>query len=99
MAGRVDQKLTSRDDLFFRFKIDHGLTADVHRSTDARFDANSNQPAWDYQVNWRHVFSANMTNAFTATVEPLCCAIRARRGGGNGGIPLWRCDDTGVAWA
>jgi outer membrane receptor protein involved in Fe transport len=69
LAGRVDQKLTSKDDLFFRFKLDHGLQPTYIDPLDARFDANSNQPSYDYQVNWRHVFSANMTNAFTATLS------------------------------
>ena len=69
LAGRVDQKLTSKDDLFFRFKLDHGLQPTYIDPLDARFDANSVQPSYDYQVNWRHVFSANMTNAFTATVS------------------------------
>lgn len=69
IAGRVDQKLTSKDDLFFRFKIDHGLQPTYIDPLDARFDANSNQPAWDYQLNWRHVFSPNMTNALTGTVS------------------------------
>ena len=69
MAGRIDQKVTSKDDLFFRFKIDHGLQPTYIDPLDAAFDANSNQPAWDYQVNWRHVISSNMTNSFTATLS------------------------------
>jgi outer membrane receptor protein involved in Fe transport len=69
LAGRIDQKLTARDDLFFRFKLDYGLQPTAINPLSSAFDANSNQPAWDYQVNLRHVFSANMTNAFTATVS------------------------------
>jgi len=69
LAGRIDQKLTSKDNLYFRFKIDHGLQPSYIDPLDSAFDANSNQPAWDYQVNWTHVFNANMTNAFIATVS------------------------------
>jgi Carboxypeptidase regulatory-like domain len=69
LAGRVDQKLTSRDDLFFRFKLDHGLQPTAINGLSSAFDANSNQPAWDYQVNLRHVFSSNVTNNFTATLS------------------------------
>jgi hypothetical protein len=69
LAGRIDQKLTSRDDLFFRFKLDYGLQPTSINPLSSAFDANSNQPAYDYQVNLRHVFSASMTNAFTATVS------------------------------
>jgi outer membrane receptor protein involved in Fe transport len=69
IAGRIDQKLTSKDDLFFRFKIDHGLQPTAIDPLSSAFDANSNQPAWDYQVNWRHVLSSNMANSFTATLS------------------------------
>jgi len=69
LAGRIDQKLTSRDDLFFRFKIDHGLQPTTVDPLSSAFDANSNQPAWDYQVNWRHVVSSNVANSFTATLS------------------------------
>jgi hypothetical protein len=69
LAGRVDQKLTSKDDLFFRFKLDHGLQPTAINPLSSAFDANSNQPAYDYQLNERHVFGASMTNAFTATAS------------------------------
>ena len=69
LAGRIDQKLTSKDDLFFRFKLDYGLQPTTVDPLSSAFDANSNQPAWDYQVNWRHVFNANMTNSLTATLS------------------------------
>jgi outer membrane receptor protein involved in Fe transport len=69
LAARVDQKLTSKDDLFFRFKLDYGLQPTAINPLSSAFDANSNQPAWDYQLNERHVFSATATNAITATVS------------------------------
>jgi hypothetical protein len=69
LAGRIDQKLTTRDDLFFRFKLDYGLQPTAINPLSSAFDANSNQPAYDYQANLRHVFSASATNAFTATVS------------------------------
>jgi Carboxypeptidase regulatory-like domain len=69
LAGRIDQKLTSKDDLFFRFKLDHGLQPTDVDPLSSNFDANSNQPAWDYQLNWRRVINSNMTNSVTATVS------------------------------
>jgi len=69
IAARVDQKLTSKDDLFFRLKIDHGLQPTAINPLSSAFDANSNQPAYDYQVNERHVFGPNVTNNFTATLS------------------------------
>jgi outer membrane receptor protein involved in Fe transport len=69
LAGRVDQKLTAKDDIFFRFKLDYGLQPTAINPLSSAFDANSNQPAYDYQANWRHVFNSNMTNNFTATLS------------------------------
>jgi Carboxypeptidase regulatory-like domain len=69
LAGRVDQKVSSKDDIFFRFKLDYGVQPSVTDPLSSAFNADSNQPAWDYQANWRHVFNANMTNSFTATLS------------------------------
>jgi hypothetical protein len=69
LAGRIDQKLTSKDALFFRFKLDHGLQATWIDLLSSAFNATSNQPLWDCQANLRHAFNSNMTNTFTATVN------------------------------
>lgn len=69
LAGRIDQKLTSRDDIFFRFKLDYGLQPTTADPLSPAFDANSNQPSYDYQANWRRVFGANSANTFTATIS------------------------------
>ena len=69
VAGRIDQKVTDKDDVFFRFKIDHGLQPTTVDPLNSAFDANSNQPAYDYQANWRRVIGTSMTNAFTATLS------------------------------
>ena len=69
LAGRIDQRLTSKDDLFFRFKLDHGLQPRFVDPLSSAFNVNSNQPAWDYQVNWRHVFNGNLINSFTPTIN------------------------------
>jgi hypothetical protein len=69
LAGRIDQKLTSKDDLFFRFYLDYGHRTSHVDPISSAFDSYSNQPLWDYQANLRHVFNNTMTNAFTATVS------------------------------
>lgn len=69
IAGRVDQKITDKDNAFFRYKVDHGLQPTTIDALDPRFDANSNQPAWDAQANETHIFGARSTNAFTASVS------------------------------
>ena len=68
-AARIDQKISSKDDLFFRFRLDYGLQPTTVDPLSKAFFANSNQPAWDYQAQLRHVFNSSMTNAFTATIS------------------------------
>jgi hypothetical protein len=69
LAGRIDQKLTARDDLFFRFRLDHGLQPSFIDPLSPAFDANSSQPVGNYQLHYRHVFNGSMTNSFMATVS------------------------------
>ena len=69
LAGRVDYKLTSNDDLFFRFKLDHGTQPTYLDPVSPKFDALSNQPSYDYQAQDRHVFGATMANEFTASLS------------------------------
>ena len=71
LAGRVDHKLTARDDVFFRFRLDHGTQPTAVDALDPAFNANSNQPYYDLQAQERHVFGSNMTNLFTASPQPL----------------------------
>jgi hypothetical protein len=66
---RVDQKLGNNDNIFGRYKLDHGLQPTHLDPLDSRFDANSLQPAWDTQVSETHVFGPTKTNSFTATLS------------------------------
>ena len=66
---RVDQKIGNNDNIFGRYKLDHGLQPTVLDPIDSRFDANSLQPSWDAQVSETHVFGPTMTNSFTATLS------------------------------
>lgn len=66
LAARVDQKLGNNDNVFGRFKLDHGLQPSLVDPISPNFSALSNQPAWDVQINEAHTFSPTMTNVFTA---------------------------------
>jgi Carboxypeptidase regulatory-like domain len=66
---RGDQKLGNNDNMFFRYKLDHGLQPTHLDPFDPRFDANSLQPAWDTQVQETHVFGPTKTNQFTASLS------------------------------
>jgi hypothetical protein len=69
LGVRVDQKLGNNDNIFGRYKLDHGLQPTHLDPLDSRFDANSLQPSWDSQVSETHVFGPTKTNAFTATLS------------------------------
>jgi len=66
LAARVDFVATSKDNMFFRYKLDHGLQPTYIDPISKNFDANSNQPSYDGQYVWSHVFSPTLTNSFTA---------------------------------
>lgn len=65
LAARVDQRLGNNDNVFGRFKLDHGLQPSLVDPISANFSALSNQPSWDVQLNEAHTFSPTMTNVFT----------------------------------
>jgi Carboxypeptidase regulatory-like domain len=66
---RVDQKLGNNDNIFARYKLDHGLQPTRLDPISPVFDANSLQPSWDSQVSETHVFGPTKTNSFTATLS------------------------------
>ncbi|MFZ1142506.1 MAG: carboxypeptidase regulatory-like domain-containing protein [Candidatus Sulfotelmatobacter sp.] len=69
LSFRVDQKLGNNDNIFGRYKLDHGLQPTQLDPINSQFDANSLQPSWDSQVSETHVFGPTMTNSFTATLS------------------------------
>jgi len=68
-SARVDQKLGNNDNLFGRYKLDHGLQPTLLDPLDPRFDANSLQPSWDFQIQETHLLGQTKTNSFTGTVS------------------------------
>ena len=69
LSFRVDQKIGNNDNIFGRYKLDHGLQPTSLDPINSLFDANSLQPAWDAQVQETHVFGPTKTNSFTATLS------------------------------
>jgi outer membrane receptor protein involved in Fe transport len=67
LAFRVDQKIGNNDNAFFRYKLDHGLQPTSISSISPNFDALSNQPSYDMQLNETHTLGATSTNNFMAT--------------------------------
>ncbi len=66
VAVRIDQKLGQKDQMFGRYKLDHGLQPNYQDPISPDFNVISQQPWWDIQLQETHVFSPNATNEFTA---------------------------------
>jgi hypothetical protein len=69
LAGRVDQRIGANDNLFFRYRADHGNQPTALDAISDNFDAISSQPSWDAQINEVHTMGSNKTNAFTASLS------------------------------
>jgi hypothetical protein len=67
LAFKIDQKIGTNDNAFFRYKLDHGVQPTSLDPISANFDAISNQPAYDMQFSENHVFSARSTNSFVSS--------------------------------
>jgi hypothetical protein len=67
VAFRIDQKLSNNDNLYFRYKLDHGVQPTTLDPINSNFDAISHQPAYDMQVNETHIFGPRSTNQFMGT--------------------------------
>ena len=67
LIGRLDQQFTAADKAFFRFKTDHGLQPTYTDPINSVFNAQSNQPSYEGQANWSHVFGNSSVNQFIAS--------------------------------
>jgi len=67
VAFRIDQKISDTDNLYFRYKLDHGTQPTTLDPINSNFDAISNQPAYDMQLNETHIIGPRSTNQFMAT--------------------------------
>jgi Carboxypeptidase regulatory-like domain/TonB-dependent Receptor Plug Domain len=67
LAFKVDQKIGNHDNAYFRYKLDHGTQPTTLDPINSNFNALSNQPSYDMQLNETHVFGPTSTNEFMAT--------------------------------
>jgi len=64
LTGRVDQTFGSNDRAFIHFRTDHGVQASYTDPLTPTFNAISNQPQYEGQLNETHTVSANSVNQF-----------------------------------
>ena len=64
LATRVDYNISNNDRLFGRFKEDHGVQATGTDPINPVFNAASNQPQYEGQLNETHFFNGTTVNSF-----------------------------------
>jgi len=64
LTTRFDQNIGNNDRAFVHFRTDHGLQASYTDPLNSTFNAQSNQPQYEGQLNETHTFNANSVNQF-----------------------------------
>jgi hypothetical protein len=69
LAWRIDQILSSRDQVFLHIFTDHGIQATNTNVINSAFNLSSPQPEWQGQLNETHTFSTRSVNQFIAAFQ------------------------------
>jgi hypothetical protein len=64
VAGRVDWNIGANDRMFTRIQKEHGLQASFTDPINPVFNFQSDQPEYQGQYQWTHLFSTSMVNQF-----------------------------------
>lgn len=64
ITARYDQKLGTNDNMWIHFKRDHGLQPTFVDPLNPIFNADSDQPDYEGQLEETHTFSSNVVNQF-----------------------------------
>jgi hypothetical protein len=64
LSGRVDQNIGNNDRAFIHFRTDHGTQASFTDPISPLFNAGSNQPQYEGQLNETHTFGPTAVNQF-----------------------------------
>jgi hypothetical protein len=64
LTARVDQNIGSNDRAYIHFRTDHGVQATYTDPLNSVFNAQSDQPQYEGQLNWTHNTGSNAVNQF-----------------------------------
>lgn len=64
LTARLDHNIGTNDRLYGHFRTDHGLQATYTDPLNSVFNAQSDQPQYEGQLNWSHTFNGNEVNQF-----------------------------------
>jgi hypothetical protein len=66
-TARVDQVFSANDKLFLHFKYDHGVQPTYTDPINPVFNMQSDQPDYEGQLSWTHIFNQKAVNQFLLT--------------------------------
>jgi hypothetical protein len=69
LAWRIDQIVSTRDQLFLHVFTDHGVQATSTNTINSAFNQTSPQPEWQGQLNETHSFSSRAVNQFLGAFQ------------------------------
>ena len=69
VSWRIDQILSSRDQVYLHIFTDHGVQATNTDVINQVFNATSPQPEWQGQLNETHIFQSRAVNQFIAAFQ------------------------------
>lgn len=67
LTARVDYKIGEKDNFYIHYKQDHGIQPTYTDLISPLFTVQSQQPAWEGQMNETHTFSPNLVNQLVLT--------------------------------
>jgi hypothetical protein len=88
VAFRVDQHIGNDDNLYFRYKLDHGDQPSLVDPITPAFNAISPQPSWDAQINETHTFSPSLVNSFMATLSHYVAQFSQDQAAASAALPF-----------
>jgi hypothetical protein len=62
LAAKMDVNFNDSNHASIRYRMDRGVQATYTDQLSPVFNATSNQPQYEGQINWNHIFSPTMTN-------------------------------------
>jgi hypothetical protein len=69
LAWRIDQIISTKDQVFLHVFTDHGVQATSTNTINPAFDLTSPQPEWQGQLNETHTFNSHAVNQFVGAFQ------------------------------
>ncbi|MGA8764940.1 MAG: carboxypeptidase-like regulatory domain-containing protein [Candidatus Sulfotelmatobacter sp.] len=99
-SARTDLNITNNDKLFLRYKMDRGLQPTSTDPVNALFNATSNQPQYEGQINYTRTITPTTINSFIGSVSWYSAIFDiTNRPAALAAFPYFLIENTGAGWA